>query len=206
MIVKFLNTINDNDITQLIKAIKEKNISVVKTFLYYGADPNICIDSGTTPLMIAAEIGITEIVYILLEYNADPTATNKDGNTPLIYASIYNHIQSVQLLLKKIKEKDISKINHKNNNGWSALLYSSSADNDDISRLLLNDSGDVNDQTTDGITPIMFAGIYQNKEYIKNLLKYNANLYIRNSKQQTLFDIEQISDDIKKFIRIEKYN
>jgi ankyrin repeat protein len=72
--------------------------------------------------------------------------------------------------------------------------------------LLLNEGANVNDQSIDGYTPLMFAAVNKNKEYIKNLIKYNANLYIRNNDNQTVFDIDEIDDDIKKYIRSEKYS
>lgn len=204
---EFLNKIDrSEEYTKLIDSVNDNNKSVVKTFLYYGADPNLYNkNNNTTALMIAAKEGYLEILYTLLEYNADPNAENDEGNTPLIFASVYNHIRCVQLLLKKMKEIGKINVNHRNNDDISALLYASTTNNGDVCRLLLNEDANVNEQSSDGYTPMMFAAVHKNHQYIKDLIKYNANLYLRNNDGETVFDMEEVDDDIKKYIRTEKY-
>ena len=206
MIDEFLNKVkNKENVSELMKVVNDNNISVIKTFLYYGADPNISNKNNTSPLMVAAKNGYIESLYTLLEYNADPNLINKDGNTALIYASVYNNLECVQLLLKKMKEIGDMNINHKNKDNISALIYASTANNGDICRLLMNDGANVNDLSPEGYTPLMFAAVHKNHQYIKDLIKYNVNLYIRNQDGQTVFDMDEVDDEIKTFIRKEKY-
>ena len=64
-----------------------------------GADVQLILPDGTTPLHVAAEIGNIEVVKILLEANADASAANNDRYLPVGLAAMNDHHEIVDLLL-----------------------------------------------------------------------------------------------------------
>lgn len=71
--------------------------SIVKLFIEYGANPNVCKTKGLTPLYIASRNGRLEMVKILVEAGA---STDKwyNRNTPITIARYRNHMDVVAYL------------------------------------------------------------------------------------------------------------
>ncbi len=65
-----------------------------------GANPNIADRKGTTPLMIATQLGFMEGAAKLIQYKAAVDAANRSGETPLIRAVQLRNPEMVRLLLK----------------------------------------------------------------------------------------------------------
>src|SRR5213596_1124210 len=65
----------------------ENALSAVRTLAVAGADVNSRDDSGSTPLMAAAQLHLVDMVALLLELGADPRARNEDSDTALHFAS-----------------------------------------------------------------------------------------------------------------------
>ena len=92
--------------TPLHVSIWNEDVSVMRTLLKAGADPNAGEDgpdSGNTPLHYAARYGNPAMVAVLLAAGADPNARNRDdrwGNTPLDWALEDNNRAVADLLLK----------------------------------------------------------------------------------------------------------
>ncbi len=82
--------------TLLMTACFNSDTASLIMLLQAGADPNQVLpgrQSGTqvTPLMIAAENGMTEAVTELLRYKADPHTRNLNGETALLAAARTNN-------------------------------------------------------------------------------------------------------------------
>ena len=85
-------------------------MSVIDSFLNSvlldaNADPNICPDSGYSPLMVASQRGYSQIVKKLLQRNADISKTDIVGETALSYARNFKHDETVAILENFITEK-----------------------------------------------------------------------------------------------------
>ena len=63
-----------------------------------GADPNITMEQGWTPVHCAAEIGHLEILQLLVEYGAKGFAKDDYGATPKHIADVYGHPKCAEFL------------------------------------------------------------------------------------------------------------
>lgn len=75
------------------------NLSIVKLFLSYGANPNYIALNGQTPLIAAALGANTDAARLLLENGADPSIADQNGKTPAYYASVTQGAQAVAALI-----------------------------------------------------------------------------------------------------------
>ena len=75
-------------------------LSAVRTLAASGADVNSRDDSGSTPLMAAAQLHLVDMVALLLRLGADPRARNEDSDTALHFASRRGAERIVDLLIK----------------------------------------------------------------------------------------------------------
>jgi ankyrin repeat protein len=88
----------------LIDAIIENNIEMVKEFLQNGVDPNLCLDAARVcPLHFAAQDNRIEIGKLLIARGAHIDAcTYPENLTPLDVAKLHGHTEFIELLMKLI--------------------------------------------------------------------------------------------------------
>ena len=67
----------------LIRAVEQRHHSVVTTLLEYGANPNVKIDDGSSPLHHAINRGFVDIAKALIAYGADINAQDQNNSSPL---------------------------------------------------------------------------------------------------------------------------
>lgn len=84
----------------LIKAVKDKNVSVIKKFLEAGADPEFCHTDGLTPLMLAVQEDDVLSIQALLEGGAKVNTHDDTGFTALMMASATKHEKALEVLLE----------------------------------------------------------------------------------------------------------
>jgi ankyrin repeat protein len=84
----------------LIDAIIENNIEIVKELLQNGANPNLCLDAAKVrPLHFAAQDNRIEIGQLLIACGAEINAcTYPEGLTPLDVAKLHGHKEFMELL------------------------------------------------------------------------------------------------------------
>jgi ankyrin repeat protein len=88
----------------LMSACFNGDLDVVLCLLRGGADPNQGVSDTKrniqiTPLMIAAETGMTDLVSELLRANADPHLRNSNGETALLAAARTNNHDAFAMLV-----------------------------------------------------------------------------------------------------------
>jgi ankyrin repeat protein len=99
--------------TPLLLAAGTGDMEVMKALLAKGADPKLTTNDGTTPLMAASGVGLSEnrsrdgearaleAVKLLIQLGADPNVSNKWGTTPLHGAAYTGANTIVQYLVDK---------------------------------------------------------------------------------------------------------
>jgi ankyrin repeat protein len=133
-------------------AVQNKDISVIKTLIEYGCDPDESTESskGSTPLQRAAEDGNVEIVNLLLGAGADPDAVPIDrvdgffirhGTTALQSAVRLGHMELMERLLDAGADVNSAP---GCNSGATALQFAAIQGFIGIARKLLELGADVN--------------------------------------------------------------
>lgn len=119
------NSVNKRDkygLTQLYRAARHGNTSLVKQLLRKGADPNKTTDCGFTPLHIAAFWGEVEIVQMLLQAGADPKLCNGKGWTPLHSAALGAGLEGRRRVIELLISNG-AEISAKDSHGWTPKDY-----------------------------------------------------------------------------------
>jgi ankyrin repeat protein len=98
--------------------VRGRDLTWLAFLLARGARPDLQANDGTTPLIMAAQIGWGEGAQQLLSRGANPNVANRNGETPLIYAVRRRDLAMVRLLMSQRADP-----NHTDNVGYSALDY-----------------------------------------------------------------------------------
>lgn len=115
-------------------------------------DINGRIGNQTTPLMLAARLGMTELAAELLDAGADINLINSDGNTALWLACFSGSLATIQLLIDRGADLD-----NQNDNGATALMYAASAGKTEVVLMLLKAAANTSLKTLDDFTALDLA-------------------------------------------------
>jgi ankyrin repeat protein len=96
--------INTRDITSgetaLHIVIQRRDSAWLGYLLQKGANPNLADKKGTTPLMLATQLGYVEGIDVLTRRKAQVDQSNRAGETALILAVQLRNTEAVRALLK----------------------------------------------------------------------------------------------------------
>jgi ankyrin repeat protein len=106
-------------------------IQIVRSLLEAGADREIRLLHGCTPLSIAAIKGDPAVLQLLLEKGSQVNAPDEFGVTPLMQAAMYGHQDAVERLLLYDAE-----VHAKAKTGKTAFAFASEGGHAEIARLL----------------------------------------------------------------------
>ena len=99
--------------------VRGRDLEWLRFLLSRGSRPDIQMNNGTTPLIIAAQIGWREGAEQLLARGADPNLGNQAGMTPLMFAVQRLDLAMVRLLISH--RADPNQTDH--GSGNSAIDY-----------------------------------------------------------------------------------
>ena len=118
--------------TPFLAAARTADAELMRLLHGLGADPTIPTDKGTTPLMVAAGVGVrapdedagtaeevVEAVEVALQLGGDPNAIDSDGNTAM-HGAAYKHASGAVRALVESGAR-IEVWNRKNELGWTPL-------------------------------------------------------------------------------------
>ncbi|HET9427582.1 MAG TPA: ankyrin repeat domain-containing protein [Allosphingosinicella sp.] len=99
--------------------VRGRDLTWLRYLLGHGARPDLQNNEGTTPLLLAAQIGWVPGAEVLLARSANPNLGNNRGETPLILAVQGRHLPMVRLLLSNRADPNRSD----SLQGYSAIDY-----------------------------------------------------------------------------------
>lgn len=96
-----INTKRDGTGETALHIVTARRDDVWLTYLLAkGANPNVADRRGTTPLMLATQLGFAEGAEKLIKYKASIDATNRSGETALIRAVQLRNADMVRILMR----------------------------------------------------------------------------------------------------------
>lgn len=115
-----VNRVSDRTGSALHITISEGkgNMEIVRALLAKRARLDARDKRGRTPIILAAEHGLTEVMTVLLDAKADVNAQDERGLSGLDYAAMHGEEAPVRLLLDRGAQ-----VNHKNEMGMTALFH-----------------------------------------------------------------------------------
>ncbi|KAK7757566.1 hypothetical protein SLS62_000581 [Diatrype stigma] len=165
------------EFTPLHVASEKGHVEVVEFLLQEGVNPAAKDTGGYTPLYMASKQGQAQVVKRLLDRGADPKTAGKEGATPLWVASKRGHVETVQLLLEHGADPMAAEFG-----GWTPLDLAVHYHFYEVVNLLLGYGA--NPGTTipnNGHTSLLLAARDGQREVIKQLLKYGADITQRDN-------------------------
>ncbi|MBM3770548.1 MAG: hypothetical protein FJW27_04515 [Acidimicrobiia bacterium] len=167
-----VNAARADGATALLWAAHWDDLEMADLLLRAGAKVNQGDDYGVTALARACENSSEAMVQKLLNAGADPNAALESGLTPLMTAARTGNVNVVKLLLAHRADINAATKDAK----ATALMWSVSAQHDDVTRVLVEGSAKVQVSTTKGTTPLMFAAANGDIEIAKVLIAAGADV------------------------------
>ena len=125
-----------NDAVEI--AIKKDESRLIRELLRRKEGQGTTLESGFTPLDLAASNGSVNVTRVLLESGANANAARRNGSTPLEDASLKGFVSIVMLLLDHGAQ-----VNQVNSDSGTTALYAAAAfGRDEIVKLLLERGAD----------------------------------------------------------------
>lgn len=147
-----------------VRAIRQRNLSLIERLLSQEARINLATEDGKTALMVVAGAGQTRLAQAMLDAGADVNAANRRGGTALMYAATGGDPSTLKTLLAHG-----AAVNARAANGWTAVTLASARGHAGIVEILLAAGADANAPDIDGWTPLMRA-VYEDRFEVARVL------------------------------------
>ncbi|KUF88466.1 Transcription initiation factor TFIID subunit 5 [Phytophthora nicotianae] len=119
--------------TALHLAIASQHARAAKLLLDFDADAAVATNAGVTPLLLAAENGLSKLIKLLVKVAPQSVRTaSKDGSNVLSFAAQAGQVETVKMFLDAGVPVDLS-----NGVGRTPLMYAAGKDRVDVLKLLL---------------------------------------------------------------------
>src|SRR4029077_11624285 len=129
------------------------NARIIVLLLKAGADVDVALPEGETPLMTAARTGKVDAVKVLLEHGASVNVKEKWKNqTALMWAAHEGNAETVRLLIAAG-----ATVSDRSMFGWTPLLFAARQGQTDPIRALVAAGADVNEKLPDGTSALVTA-------------------------------------------------
>jgi ankyrin repeat protein len=183
----------------LVEACLTGNIELVEILIEYGADVNLGVGAGFSPLALTytqKPENWYQISVCLIENGASLDYDNQNSNENILTDIIEGRPGAMVDDYGPEKSNDvetafyyaIENCDHSQINWMRVLQYSVSNDRIEIVKFLVNENYcDVNDNSV-GMTALMFAARDSTPEMVQLLLDYGANKEYKSSNGKTAYD------------------
>ena len=129
----------EEELNELVAAIKEGNVRDLRTLLDDGADADTETDAGTPVLIYSSIHGLENIATALIEAGADVEAKDIPSATALMYAAQFDHDAIVTALIEAGAD-----VNAADSLGWTPLIRAVIGNNIEAVTALMAAGADVN--------------------------------------------------------------
>lgn len=184
------DTIDYQKTMEFISAVKDKDINKIKNMDLQNVDINTCGDDGKTALITAVRNRDISMINTLINYvNVDLNTLDKyKYKMPaLTHAVMINNSKIIELLLKN--KADVNLGSQGCNRGNTPLMVASWNGKSKLVKILLKQKDIcINQQDSNGFTPLIKATIKNNIDVVSILLKHGADKNIRSVEDKTALD------------------
>ena len=183
-----LNAETTGQTADFAKAAKFDDVTLVKSLLSKGVNPNSVDANGNPMLILAIKDRSNNVIDLLLkDPKIDVDLSNKSGETPLMIASIDGNLPLVKTLVLQNK----ALLDHIS---WTPLHYACAKGHLEVAQFLIANGAMVDSMSLSNTTPLMMAVQSGNEQLVKLLLDKGADLQLRNAQGLTAIDIADIYD------------
>jgi ankyrin repeat protein len=165
----------DPKVAAVIAAVRARDRATLETLI--AADPALATSTdaaGSTPLHHAAGFGTLDTISLLVDKGANVNAKNRRGSTPLFWA--LHDEAKVRLLIARGATVKIKQVE-----GRTPVYQASILGNGlPVLRLLLENGGDPNVATLNGLTPLSAAALRGDVEAMRLLVDKGAQVDTKN--------------------------
>lgn len=174
-----MSTPKSIQLTALVKAAEQNSLTRVKELLLSGHNPNERNKYENSALAEAIFHGNIPMIKCLLRYGANSNAPESEGFSAM-YELVCSPSPRSYCILKRLLKagaKANTIVMKK-----PLLFHAIRHKNSKAVRILLPYGADPNLTEEGKVTPLMIAAYYGQIKILKDLLKYNANLFARNDR------------------------
>ena len=164
--------------TLLHQAAGHGHKDVVTLLLKEGCPIDIRDRDGLTSLHFAAEYGHVVIIEMLVYHGLDVNVEDNEGSTPLHSAAALGQLESVLTLLQLGGRKSLTKIDKRNN--ATPLHHAVAGGHKDVVTLLLREGCPVTTRARHGVSVLLVAARFGQKELIAYLIGCGLNVNIED--------------------------
>ena len=196
-----VNTLDENNITPLVYAVRRDSEADVKMLLEYGANINYGnknIDCNY-PIIEASIRNNTKMVKMLVENGADINVRDfEEDLTPLHFACGDENEELVKFFMDKGVD-----VNSNTDVGPTALMTACNNENTNIVQILIDNGANINWKDSDGVTAINEASFREKPEIVSLLLDNGADMNAADKWGDTALTkaIEYENTDIVRLIK-----
>ncbi len=155
----------------LVSASGSGDVAQVEKLIKQGANLNIALENGTTPLLLASQRGHTVIVKQLLDAGVNSNVSGRAGATALILAATAGHKDVVALLIERGVQIDKPR-----RDGATALYMAAQSGNQQIVMQLLAAGAEINKAAYWNATALFIAAQTGHSDVVKALAQNGADI------------------------------
>ncbi|XP_067676346.1 serine/threonine-protein phosphatase 6 regulatory ankyrin repeat subunit A-like [Haliotis asinina] len=181
-----INSWGNNKKTPIMVAGRSGHTEVIRLLVKNGADLSLRDAHGDNILYYACLGGHVEVVkYVVSKNRVDINSRGKDRKTPVMVAGARGHKDVVELLVKYGANLSL-----RDAHGDNILYFACLGGHVEVVKYVVSKNRvDINSRGKDKKTPVMVAGESGHRNVVELLVKYGANLSLRDAHRNNILHL-----------------